>query len=200
MKNKGFLKKEKGFTLVELAVVIPLIAIIFIISYNMIFITNKSFKNTKENFSTSEEIRIFLINIKREVNGAKKSTDDKDAIYTNGSDELYIYSDIDNDEKPELIKYYLDNGQIKKNISKAKNDKYPYEYDEFIKDTVVLNNVLNTDIFGKVEMVKEPEGNLLYETKDYRRKVIMKLELDKGKKEPSIIKCYLISKSRTEAK
>jgi hypothetical protein len=56
---------------------------------------------------------------------------------------------------------------------------------------------MNSDIFGDVEVVKATKSG--QEGKDYRRKVKMKIEINKGKNSnPILIETYLVTKSRTE--
>ncbi len=58
-------KWEKGFTLVELIFIVPLVAVIFLVSYNLIFISLNSFGFVNSSFNTSEDVRIFLNEIKK---------------------------------------------------------------------------------------------------------------------------------------
>lgn len=71
---------KKGFTLAELVIVVPFITIIFILAYNMLFLTQKSFSTVNAGFDVAEELRIFQINIQKEANQAKKSRGSKRCI------------------------------------------------------------------------------------------------------------------------
>ena len=75
MINKLFNKNKwnKGFTLIELILVIPFISIVLILAYSIIFMSNKSFTSAIDNFSSYEDIRVFQINIQKEANQARKS-------------------------------------------------------------------------------------------------------------------------------
>ncbi len=53
-------KWEKGFTLVELIFIVPLVAVIFLVAYNLIFISLNSFGFVNSSFNTSEDVRIFF--------------------------------------------------------------------------------------------------------------------------------------------
>ena len=98
---------EKGFTLAELVIVVPFITIIFILAYNMLFLTQRSFKAISSGFYVAEELRIFQINIQKEANQAKKAEDAKDVLTRISQSELHIYTDIDNYSVPEIIRYRL---------------------------------------------------------------------------------------------
>ncbi|MGF7056983.1 PilW family protein [Brassicibacter mesophilus] len=200
---KKNLKNQYGFTLLELIIVVPLIGIILLIAYNMLFLTTKSFNSVNDSFDISEDLRIFLISIQREANQAKKSEEKLDALHRVSQSELYIYTDIDDDFIPELVRYRLVGNEIRKDIKKASNSKYPFEFTNlFINERVVLSNVANTEIFSYVEKLKEPATEheiTQQEGKDYRRKVKMKLEISKSEGNKSIvIETYLVTKSRTE--
>lgn len=111
---------------------------------------------------------------------------------------MYIYSDIDNDDIPELIRYRLDNNELKRDYKKATNIKYPFKYNSsFIDEKVVLSNVTNKDIFGEVSYINTEQEK--FGEKDNRRKVRMTIEISTGKNStPVIIDTYLVTKSRTE--
>lgn len=195
---KKIYKNKKGFTLVELVIVVPSITIIFILAYSMLFLTQKSFNNVNASFDMAEEIRIFQINIQKEANQAKKAEETKDVINRVSQGELHIYTDIDNDEIPEIVRYRLDNKKLIRDVKYKKTaiTEYPYAYNgSFKNEKVVVNNVINTDIFGEVEKVREAKEG---EGADYRRKVKMKLKIQNNSNIVEI-NTYLITKSRAEA-
>lgn len=195
---KKYFKTQNGITLIELIIVIPLVAIIFLITYNMFFLTVKSFRDVRDGFNTSEDLRFFLNIIRKEVNQGKKAEEDRGVLYRVNEKEIYIYTDIDGDDIPEIVRYRLMNNKIIKDVKKASNEKYPYKFEKFFKDEqVVLSDIMNSDIFGDVEVVKATKSG--QEGKDYRRKVKMKIEINKGKNSnPILIETYLVTKSRTE--
>ena len=192
-------KREKGFTLVELALIVPLIAIITLISVNLIFFSYKSTSYVNHSFDTSEDIRIFLNSIQKEANQAKKAVDNEKIGPFNriSSREIYIYTDV-NGENPELIRYRLKDNRLLRDIKKTNNTTYPYEFkDKFIDEKVVLSNIVNEDIFGEVESLKEEKNT--QEGEDFREKVKMTIEISTGKNNTPIkINTYLVSKSRAK--
>lgn len=195
---KKIYNNKKGFTLAELVIVVPFITIIFILAYNMLFLTQKSFKAVNAGFDVAEELRIFQINIQKEANQAKKAEEAKDVLTRVSQSELHIYTDIDGDEIPEIVRYRLDDNKLKRDVKykKSTSVEYPYAYNiSFENEKVVVNDVINSDIFGevgKVRITKEGEGE------DYRRKAKMKLNIQNGSNTVEI-NTYLVTKSRTEA-
>lgn len=190
-----------GFTLVELTIVVPLIAIIFLVGYNMYFMINKSYKSVNDSFDISEELRIFQISIQKEANEAKKAEEAKEVLHKVSYNELYIYTDINNDNEPELIIYKLNDKKLYRFIKNPSNDKYPYAYDyastDYSKAKIVLNNIKNTGIFENVEVVREQKTG--QEEKDNRRKVKINIDIASADDKTVSIKTYLVTKSRTEA-
>lgn len=195
------IKNRKGFTLIELVIVMPLIAIVLLVGYNIFFLTTASFSRVSEDFDVAEELRIFQINIQKEANQAKKAEEKIDVLYRPNAQELHIYTDVNNDDIPDIVRYKLEDKKIKRAVKFKKTSSvvYPYEYQaSFTNEKVVLNQVVNTDIFGEVSEVKAPISG--QETKDYRRKALMKLEIKKTKTSNTMkVETYLVSKSRTEA-
>lgn len=192
---------KKGFTLVEIIIVVPLVAIIILIAYNMIFMINMSYKNVNNSFDVSEELRIFQINIQKEANEAKKAEEDKEVLHKVSDNEMYIYTDIDNDNKPELIIYKFNDKKLYRFIKKTSTDKYPYKYNHDSTDysmaKVVLKKVKNENLFGDIEVVRVQKTE--QEEKDNRRKVKINIEIDATDDKIISIENYLVTKSRAAA-
>lgn len=192
-------KKERGFTLVELVLVVPLVAIVFLIAYNILFISFRSMNYVNNTFNTSEDVRIFLNNIQKEANQAKKAVEDEDIgpLYKKSENELYIYTDA-NGKKPELIRYRLEDDKILRAVKKAVNEDYPYEFEKTFKnEKIVLSNVKSKDIFGEIEDVKDKKN--IQEGEDYRKKLKLNIEIFTGENSTPIkINTYLVSKSRAK--
>lgn len=202
------LKKQKfkrGFTLVELLLVLPLISIILIASYNVLFLSHKGFTDLNENIAQNEELRTFLNIIRQEANSSKKTNEKTDAskresLHSKDSNTLYIYADIDGDGIPELIKYHLQDKKIYRSEKKTTNTSFPYYYTEsnFTNEKLVLTNVQNDGIFGNVEAFDQ-DATLKNKLKDFRRKIKMTLEVGKDDSDLIYVETYLTTKSRAEA-
>lgn len=194
---------RKGMTLVELVLVLPLVSIIFIITYNLLFLSNKSFKVVNDSFVSNEELRIFQINIQKEANNGKKAEESKDVLHKVNGGEIYIYTDTNNDEKPEIVRYKLSGTNILRSVNTSTSTKYPYIYNinnvsSWKDEKVVLRNVTNTDIFGIVERVKALVR--AQEDNDYRKKVEVNIKVKRNESNKTTELTFLIAtKSRTEA-
>lgn len=200
MKQKKIFIPRKGMTLIELLFVIPMITIILMLIFNMFSLTNRSFKYASESFIVAEDIRNFTNNIQKEANQAKKANNDT-ALFKpsgKGDNELYIYTDINGDEIPELIRYRLVEDKIYRDEKEATNKKFPLEYkNSFKNEKIVLNHVANNMIFGDIERVEIHDKYT--DENDHRRKAKMRIEIKADKKDsPIIIDTLLIVKSRTQ--
>lgn len=190
-------KKNSGFGLVELLVVLPLVSIIFLISYNLIKVSNGSFLRIRSGNTANNEMRTFITQIEREINDSKKAVEDKGPLYQSNNSELWIYTDIDNDNKPELIIYRVNDNSIKKSISKSINKEYPYEYATFEKEYIVLTNLVSEDVFEDLsELTNKPKGAFNSE-EDNRMKIVINLEVkDDIRNDTSTYKYCITSYSR----
>ncbi len=193
---------NRGFTLVELVLVVPLIAIVVLLGYNMLFLTQRSFTSVNRTFDISEEVRHFQLNINKEANHAKKAEETKDVLNRISKSEIHIYSDIDNSDGkniPELIRYRIDGGGLKKSVKKGSGTEYPYTYTSgFGTEETVLENIIEaqSEFYVQEPIRVIPVGS--QEAPDYRRKLRMKLVID-GVPNDIEIQGYLVTKSRTEA-
>lgn len=199
--NKNPVYNNKGFTLVELVIVVPLIAIVFLLGYNMLFLTQRSFISVNRTFEVSEELRNFQINIYNEANQAKKAEETKDALHRISATEIYMYTDVNNTDGkniPELVRYRLVSGNLQRDVKNTTGTVYPYAYTSaFGTAETVVSNITNTDIFSAQEPIKVIEEDS-QESPDYRMKLRMKLVVD-GEPNDIEVQGYLVSKSRTEA-
>ncbi|WIV11017.1 prepilin-type N-terminal cleavage/methylation domain-containing protein [Proteiniborus sp. MB09-C3] len=195
------IRNQKGITLIELLIVVPLVAIIIMISYNLFFLSTKSFNYVKDTFNSSEDIRVFINNIQKEASQAKKAVEDNTVLFkpaNSNNNVLYIYTDIDNDDIPELVRYRLEGNEMKRDIKKAANSKYPFKFtNPFTSEKVVLSNITNDGIFGEISYINTSQQS--FGDRDNRRKVKVNIEIYTGKNStPIIIDMYLVTKSRTE--
>lgn len=195
------IRNQKGITLIELLIVVPLVAIIIMISYNLFFLSTKSFNYVKDTFNSSEDIRVFINDIQKEASQAKKAVEDNTVLFkpaNSNNNVLYIYTDIDNDDIPELVRYRLEGNEVKRDIKKAVNSKYPLKFtNPFTSEKVVLSNIANDGIFGEISYINTSQQN--FGDKDNRRKVKVNIEIyTSNNSTPIIIDMYLVTKSRTE--
>lgn len=197
---KNILCNKKGYSLIELLIILPFISIILVLIFNILFISNKSFGYTSESFMVAEEIRSFTNTIQKEANQAIKANDNTTIYKPSGTDsELYIYTDLDDDGVPELVRYKLDNKIIYKDIKKTTNSTYPLKYENnFRNRKEVLRNVSNINIFGEIDRVENLRTGV-FDDNDHRRKIKMSVEIKSDKDDsPIVIETILVVKSRAQ--
>ncbi len=193
---------SKGFALVELVLVVPLIAIVLLLGYNMLFLAQRGFTAVNRTFNVSEEARLFQMKIHSEANQARKAEETKDALDRISNKEMHIYTDVDNSDGkniPELVRYRIDGGSLKRSVASPDGTEYPYDYTSgFGTEEVVLNNIIEeqSEFFLQEPIKIISEGS--QEAPDYRRKILMKLVIG-GEPNDIEVQGYLVSKSRTEA-
>lgn len=204
MFTKLFMDKQdnKGFTLMELVLVLPFISIIFILAYTMIFMTSKSFTSTIDNFSTYEDIRMFQINIQKEASQARKAEEKIDVMRKINDKEIHIYTDIDDDGIPEIVRYRYKDNNILKDIKKTTLKEYPYKFKgSWLDEKIVLTNVKDEKFVNEIIDVKDPDPNSINQnSKDYRKQTTLELKVNADNKNKTIdLQILLVTKSRAEA-
>jgi len=108
----------KGFTLIEIFIVIFLISfLIGVVIFFVISLSNYSafFVST---LGSEKEIDMTLSNLAREIRSLNYSSNGAYPIEYASTTAIIFYSDIDNDGLTERIRYYLENGILKRGIIK----------------------------------------------------------------------------------
>lgn len=203
---KRLLKKRKGITLVELLITISLLGIVLLIIYNMFFISTKNYQNISNEVEINREVRIFLVTIQKEISQARKANDlyidenqskGKEGPIYMKDEKFCIYVNLDNDEKPELVQYYMENGNLVRRQSKTTDEAYPYEnFKDFTEPKVVLRNLDEGqklgDIFKNIKTI-DKESNNRQEYEETRKSVNLNFKIKE-----SDYKHYLFTKSKVE--
>lgn len=133
----------KGLTLIELLVSLFVLSIIGIVGFNI----QKSlftFSDLLEGaLSSQQETRQTFNVISRELRSASPSVSGAYPLAQASSTSLAFFSDINNDELTEKIRYFLDNGTVKKGIVYPTGTPLSYPTASE-KISIMVNNVYNT--------------------------------------------------------
>lgn len=140
-KQTNSLKKQKGFTLVEIMVAI----FIFV----MIMLALSTFQrdifffgsNLQSNLSAQIEARRVLKTFVSEMRGASPSSLGSYPIESVASSSIVFFSDLDNDNIKERIRYYLDGDKIKRGVIKPSLNPVSYSGSE--NTSTVVRDVVN---------------------------------------------------------
>ncbi len=135
------MKNKKGFTLIEAMFAVSIMVIFFALATNFL---NQGFKSTR--FGSEQEIAVsnarkvtpIMVSEIREAVASDRGDYCLDIV---NSQELSFYSNIDDDEEVEKVRYFLDNNVLKKGIIKPVNN--PAEYLSANEDIEEIANYVN---------------------------------------------------------
>ena len=135
-------KNNKGFTILEVVIVMAVLAIVI---FAMSTFQVDVFKNTKslqESLSATQELRIVLKKIINEIRPAEPSATGAYIIALAQKDFITFFSDIDDDGLVEETRYFLDGSDLKKGVITPSGSPLSYNpLDEIIN--IVLQDVVN---------------------------------------------------------
>lgn len=175
--------KNKGFSLVEVTVVIAIMTIIFILGGNFIITGFRSTTFGSEQTDAVDNGRKALESLTLDVREAIMSERGDYALNTIEDQNFVWFGDIDNDGAVEMIRYFLENTSLKRIVtepgdsnnydgsvststiaSHINNQAEPifYYYDSNNATTSVINNVRLVNIVLKMNVTPEIAPNDYY--------------------------------------
>lgn len=137
------LNRQKGFSLAEVVISIAVGGAILVAIFNFsnsIFSFNS---NSQENLSAQTEGRRVLKTIAKELRSASPSSLGAYPVVQAATSSITFFSNIDSDSHKEQIRYFLQNGSIKKGVIKPTGS--PLVYNSANESVVTLiSNVRNS--------------------------------------------------------
>ncbi len=164
--NLSQTNKQTGFTLIEVMVVISITTVLVFMSMDFITMGFRTARFTKEQDTAVQIARNTMQMLVREIRGANTSERGDYPLILTDDDELIFFSDIDNDNEFEKIRYFLDNSQLKKEVTEP---GALYDYTEIPTNTIAAEYVNNdseaififydenyseTDIINRIRLIK----------------------------------------------
>ncbi|MCA9353291.1 prepilin-type N-terminal cleavage/methylation domain-containing protein [Candidatus Nomurabacteria bacterium] len=137
---------QKGFTLAETIVTLAVVGLI--VASVAAFQANVfSFTRTfNAGLSAADHARRVLKPISNELRAAETSEVGNYAISEGTATSVTFFSDIDSDDVAEMVRYYLDGTDIKKEVTEPAEN--PYDYNSGTTETItIIRGVTNSDIF-----------------------------------------------------
>jgi prepilin-type N-terminal cleavage/methylation domain-containing protein len=154
----------KGFTLIEILVVIGITTILSLGAITMLRDTTFFQGVFQQGLNSVDEGRKILRPLVGEVRSATPAHNGAYALETTDAETLIFYSDIDNDDLIERVRYFIDEGTLKKGVIDPTGSPLGYTGDEQI--SWVIQDVANgaaplfeyfdTDYDGTTDSLTQP--------------------------------------------
>jgi prepilin-type N-terminal cleavage/methylation domain-containing protein len=120
------LRDDSGLSLTELLVVSVLISVILAASYFM-FAAAQSMNNIAMARSiASDESQSAIDRMSLELRQAQENVPDNGVFKLAGASDMKFYSDLDHDGRPELVRYYVEGGSLKRTVAPPTNNAPPF--------------------------------------------------------------------------
>jgi len=124
------LRDDSGLSLTELLVVSVLISVILAGTYFMLSAATSMTDLAMARASAADEAQAAIDLIAREVRQAQEDDEDPapGVFWLAGASDMKITSDTDHDTRPELIRYYVEDGALKRTVALPTNTEMPFTY------------------------------------------------------------------------
>lgn len=129
-------KKNNGFTLIEMEIAVAIFGLIAVAVSSFIVYIYKTERHNLSQLEAVNSARRALELVSAEIRNARQAETGAYTIDTADSQSLILYSDDDNDDQTEKVRYFLDNKQFKKGVIEP-----PYTVAETV--SVIASNVVN---------------------------------------------------------
>jgi type II secretory pathway pseudopilin PulG len=136
-----FNKKNKGFSLIEITLVLSIFIFLVIISTEFIIRGLRSNNFADEQNSAVQSARKSSDVMIKEIRKANQAENGNYLLETVNPQSFIFYADIDDDGKTERVRYFLDNKYLKKGVIAATNS--PVEYPSANEQFSILSDYIN---------------------------------------------------------
>jgi len=141
---KSFISGKKAFSLVEVMVVVGLTLVVATAISALFLNTNRFFSHSNDRGKARQEASQAIRTVERELRQMTKASDSLQSIEVANKNTLEFYADIDNDNKPERIKYALANKSIQKTVYQTTNDAAPWTFYTVGRKSALTQNTTNS--------------------------------------------------------
>lgn len=119
MKNRTFNRSARGYTIVEMLVVIAVTAIVIAVITNSILSFYRANTNTLEQAVQVDEARRGVDRMVRDLREAAYADDGTYPLVAMSSTSVTFYSDVDRDYSAERVRYWLSGSVLRKGVVNA---------------------------------------------------------------------------------
>ncbi len=150
----------RGFTLIEILVVVAIFGIIFLIVVNSVILGNKAYWNEENSTEVMQNGRVVLDGISREIRQSKVIISPLSESKDSPSDEI-IFQD---GHLPKIVESGMSHGG---SLNEIILDDFASEEDDFYKGVFVKIIDDQSSINGEIRKITRYDGNLKEATIDY---------------------------------
>lgn len=140
-------RSDAGFSLVELLIVVVILPFVLSAAY-LVFVTlSGNYSSIAAQSEATAEAQRAMDILVREVRQGREITKGGGAIATASPDRCAFYADIDRDDIPERITYYVDGTDLYRMVGKAQSPVYPYNFQDGVAERVVNLTTSSSVVF-----------------------------------------------------
>lgn len=144
MFNNKKIKYLKAFSLVEIIIVVFILSLlgitVFKFQYDVFYLNDF----LSQNLASQEKASRALKMMTSEIRTASPSSLGTYPLLETATSSFIFYSNIDADSHKERVRYFIEDGNLKKGVTKAVGDPVVYDTSNEVV-TEIVDNVLNTD-------------------------------------------------------
>ncbi|HEX21025.1 MAG TPA: hypothetical protein ENH19_00040 [Actinobacteria bacterium] len=133
---------EKGLTLIELIIGVGLMSLVLQGIYAFHYYETKSWDNTTRSIAARTAAQLAINRISRDIRGAQVISETAPAIEAADKNSIIFYADVDNDQQPERLHYYLSGTKLIRGIEESQTTKEPWVFNgvDDVKTTLVKDD------------------------------------------------------------
>jgi hypothetical protein len=131
--------KNKAATLVEVVVYTGVLSIIIIAVFNAIHYSYKSHSFVLDQIDATREARYGLERLVKDIREAAYADNGAYPVVSMSDNEFIFYSDVDNDNKVERIRYFIEDNKLKRGITDSSGVPPDYDTNNEELEIVSLN-------------------------------------------------------------
>lgn len=111
------LRDDSGLSLTELLVVSVLISVILAASYFLFGAATSMNDLAMARAIASDQAQLAVDQMSRDLRQAQENVAEKGVFVTAEANQMKFTADLNHDEKPELVRYYVENDQLKRTVA-----------------------------------------------------------------------------------